>query len=278
MMKHLLPLLLLCWPLLAPAQNAPCSEYKTILKKLEATYQNGKGNLDECLNLVETLRACDPAQAEMAGQWTKNIFDAIKKQKQEAQDATKKAKESEAKAKVSQARADSTATAAQRAARRAYASDLAYKSQIALKNGDLTTAFRLAEFAHTFVDDYNDKVTSALIDAHYYNDNLNNLPHLWNTSTYPIPSPNISKIAFSPNGKYLAIVSIYHTLEVIDLNNKFTQISFKLKNVISVTLSSDGKKIATGSENGVVNIWDFEEGSLLNSLEGHQFIYAFMTS
>ncbi|HND87887.1 MAG TPA: hypothetical protein PK971_06160, partial [Saprospiraceae bacterium] len=139
-MKHTL-LLWLCWASLGlGAQNAPCSEYADMLKRLEATYQNGRGNLEECLDLVESLRACDPTKSELAGQWTKRIFEAIKRQKQEALEATQKAAANEVLAKNErdralrlQKQADSTATAAQRAARRAYANDLAYKSRIALQ-------------------------------------------------------------------------------------------------------------------------------------------------
>jgi len=74
----------------------------------------------------------------------------ISKKFKDAQKAKVQADNSAKVAQTASAKSDSTANAAQRAARRAYANDLAYKSQIALKDGDRTSAYRLAEFAHRF--------------------------------------------------------------------------------------------------------------------------------
>ncbi|MBL7782699.1 MAG: myosin kinase, partial [Saprospiraceae bacterium] len=250
-MKHLLFLLLILLAAPCRAQNAPCSEYATIVGKLEKTFQNGKGNLDECLDLVESLRACDPNKSEFAGTWTKKIFAAIKKQKQDALDATSKAKKA-------QARADATALEAQRTARRAYANDLAYKSQTALRDGDRTTAYRLAEFAHRYVDDDNQSVTRALVEALYYNDvpdTTHRLPWAANLQghTYSVLS-----VAFSPDGTRLATGSSDNTAKIWDLNTGKAALTLEghTHYVRSVAFSPDGTRLATGSDDKTAKIWD----------------------
>lgn len=218
LMKYLLFFMLL-YPFVLQAQNAPCSEYAAILKKLENTYQNGKGNLDECLDLVESLRACDPNKSELAGTWTKKIFAAIKKQKQDALDATRKAEMSAAAAKKARIRADSIADAAQRAAQRAYANDIAYKSQIALKDGDRTTAYRLAEFAHRYVDNDNLNVTHALVEALYYNDVPDTTHRLPWTANFQGHTSYVSSVAFSPDGSRLATGSYDNTAKIWEVTS-----------------------------------------------------------
>jgi sensor histidine kinase regulating citrate/malate metabolism len=64
-------------------------------------------------------------------------------------------------------------------ARRAYANDLAYRSQIALEKGKLNAAYRLAEFAYHYVDDRNLNVTGALVQALYHNDEIDQVPLAW---------------------------------------------------------------------------------------------------
>jgi len=270
LMKYLLFFMLL-YPFVLQAQNAPCSEYAAILKKLENTYQNGKGNLDECLDLVESLRACDPNKSELAGTWTKKIFAAIKKQKQDALDATRKAEMSAAAAKKARIRADSIADAAQRAAQRAYANDIAYKSQIALKDGDRTTAYRLAEFAHRYVDNDNLNVTHALVEALYYNDVPDTTHRLPWTANFQGHTSYVSSVAFSPDGSRLATGSSDKTAKIWDLATGKAALTLEghTSSVSSVAFSPDGSRLATGSLDSTAKIWDLATGKAALTLEGH---------
>ena len=139
---------------------------------------------DKSVKKVEAAKGC-ASEADI-DQLYKEIFAGLKKQTKDAEEAKKRAETSEKKAIASESkaisekiRADSTAFAARRQALRAYANDLAYKSQIALRDGDRTTAFRLADFAHRYVDDDNLQVTRALCGALYYNDNPAHSPLPW---------------------------------------------------------------------------------------------------
>lgn len=84
--------------------------------------------------------------------------DYARQKEQEARETLEKLqlKEAELKEALGEAAAQ---------ARRIYANQLAYNSQRALRAGDRTTAFRLAEFAHYYLDNNNSAVASALVEA-----------------------------------------------------------------------------------------------------------------
>jgi hypothetical protein len=99
--------------------------------------------------------------------------------------------------------------------RHAYANDLVYKSEIALERGDRVTAFRLAEFAHRYVDDDNLQVTNDLVQA-LYNDHPTRPPFPW-VSNLKGHSDWVSSVAFSPDGSRLAMGSSDGTAIIWDL-------------------------------------------------------------
>ncbi|HMX40431.1 MAG TPA: hypothetical protein PKD78_08890, partial [Saprospiraceae bacterium] len=102
-----------------------------ILKKANDAFSSRK--YEDAVPLFQAYKVCQADHAAYADSMVLRVFRAMEKEK-----------------------------------RRAYANDLAYKSRIALQGGDHTTAFRLAEFAHRYVDDDNPKVTDALVQALYY--------------------------------------------------------------------------------------------------------------
>ncbi|MBK8195157.1 MAG: hypothetical protein IPK76_18800 [Lewinellaceae bacterium] len=63
-------------------------------------------------------------------------------------------------------------------AREFYANDLAYKSQAALENGNLSVAFRLADFAKRFIHQDNPNINRALTEALYFNDHPEDIHRL----------------------------------------------------------------------------------------------------
>ena len=175
-MKRLaLLLFLLCYAAAAHAQTDHCDKFNTLLDKAKNLWAQKKFE-DAFAKLSAAREACPGKAAEVDDQYAIFIRDIANKYetadvktreaKREAEHAAKATRLAEHNA----ARSDSIAIVAERAARRAYADDLAYKSTIALRDGDRTAAFRLAEFAHRYVDDDNLNVTNALVQAIYYNE------------------------------------------------------------------------------------------------------------
>ena len=87
-----------------------------------------------------------------------------------------------------------------------------------------------------------------------------------------IPSDLVTeqRIAYSPDGKRLAACD-GNQLKVYDpaSGELLRTLSGHEQDVISVTFSTDGKYIATGSSDTTVRIWDARSGNLLHTLEGH---------
>ncbi len=170
-------------------------EYKRIFAEAVALQQ--KGAFIEAKNTYEAAKifACNQKEKDAADGAVDALFEQIE---------------------LLRILADSTANANRQQALTAYANDLAYKSTIALRDGDRTTAFRLAEFAHRYVDDDNLNVTNALVQALYYNENPAHLPLPW-TSTLSGHTASVNSVAFSPDGKKLATGSWDKTAKIWDL-------------------------------------------------------------
>jgi WD40 repeat protein len=217
--------------------------------------------------------AFDTAKKDAVRAKVNAVFDKIEALRKEAEAARKNADDKTREAIAEKQRADSTATAAQRAARRAYANDLAYKSQIALRDGDRTAAFRLAEFAHRYVDDDNLQVTRALVEALYYNDKPDpTRPPLSWASNLEGHSEWVWSVAFSPDGSRLATGSGDGTAKIWDLESGKASLTLEghSESVTRVAFSPDGSGLVTGSDDGTAKIWDLESGKASLTLEGHR--------
>ncbi len=162
---------------------------------------------------------------------------------------------------------------AERDKRHAYANDLAFKSQIALRDGDRTAAFRLAEFAREYVEADNPNVVHALVEALYYNDHPDSSGHRlpWN---YNLEGHNaaLTSVVFSPDGKKLATSSEDNTAKIWDLGSGKPTMTFQghKASVLSAAFSPDGTQIATGSADSTVIIWDINSGKASKTLSGHR--------
>jgi hypothetical protein len=208
------------------------------------------GDYEMAINKLNAWKTCDPKRSAEADQWIIKVFRSV--------DELKNA-------------ADSTAL-------RAYANDLAYKSQIALRDGDRTTAFRLAEFAHRYVQEGNPAVTRALVEALYYNDHPDSTHRLPWASNIEGHLEGVTSVCFSPDGKRLATGSSDHTAKIWDLESGKVSLTLEghSSSVLSVSFSPDGKRLATGSSDHTAKIWDLETppesgqgGKVSLTLEGH---------
>lgn len=161
---------------------------------------------------------------------------------------------------------------AERDRRHAYANDIAYKSQIALRDGDRTAAFRLAEFAQRYVEADNSNVVHAIVEALYYNDNPDSTKRgLWNYNLEGHEAAVLS-VAFSPDGKLLATGSDDNSARIWDVaaGKTILKIPCDSSPVLSVAFSPDGKTIATaGASDKTAKIWDLTSGKLQSAFEGH---------
>lgn len=277
------PFFLLAGLLLAPILRAqadfcPKRDCDCLRGKADAAF--AAGDFEMAVNKYQAWKTCDPAAGLQADSLVLLVFAKIKTLKD----------------------------AAERQSLTAYANDLAYKSQLALRDGDRNTAFRLAEFACRYADSTNVNVVRALMEALYYNDNhAEPLPRIRRI----LEDPSIEYMAFSPDskrlitygantakiwdlqsgqaiftlegdavevrgvffsadGKYLAAVS-QEDLTVWDLDNaKTTRIlTGQAQAVTSVAFSPDGKHLAMGSTDNTAIIWDLESEKAVLTLKGH---------
>lgn len=95
-------------------------------------------------------------------------------------------------------------------------------------------------------------------------DNANRLTELARLGT-----PNINKMVWSMDGKHF----ISGTSAGIYLYNTETlrpELFFDAKGwIVSLTLSADGRLLATGDRNGIVRVWDAGNGALMAEMSGH---------
>ena len=248
-MRHLL--FSACFALLpcfCIAQDCTPAQYQKMLKEADQAVK--RGEYDLAINKLQSAKVCQPGKE---GEVSEKILKVFEKVNGERQQAIRQRERAEAEA------------------RRIYANDMAFKSQTALRDGDRTTAFRLAEMAHRYVDEDNPNVTRALVDALYYNDHPDHTHRLPWASNIEGHTQSINSVAFSPDGKRLATGSWDNTAKIWDLETGKAILTFEghTAGVESVAFSSNGKYLATGSSDNTVKIWDVETGKDLTTLRGH---------
>ena len=98
----------------------------------------------------------------------------------------------------------------------------------------------------------------------------------WNMNTdrriRTFKSDRFKKVAFSSNGKKIATVNVFAEPEVRLWNvntGKHLQTLSQPVNIWAVAFSPDGKRIATGDNNGAIRLWNTNTGKHLRTLRGH---------
>ncbi|MBK6997434.1 MAG: WD40 repeat domain-containing protein, partial [Lewinellaceae bacterium] len=198
------------------------------------------------------------------------VFEEVNRQRELAIKSGEEAKRQRDTATVQRNLAVTEKEKAEKRARENYANDLAYKSKTALKEGDLNTAFRLAEFAHRYVDADNPNVLPSLVDALYYNDNPDHTP-LTRVANLEGHISLVYSVAFSPDGKRLATGHLDGTAKsgIWKVARLPSPSRGHTERIESVAFSPDGRRLATGSFEGTAKIWDLESGKAVLTLNRH---------
>jgi WD40 repeat protein len=99
--------------------------------------------------------------------------------------------------------------------------------------------------------------------------------NIWNlhtgtlTHTFMEPTTNILSLAISPNGRVFVSGGL-EGLKLWDLpKQRPLRDLLRYEIIYSVAISADGQFLASGDQAGVVRIWDFNRGELLQTLNGH---------
>jgi WD40 repeat protein len=93
--------------------------------------------------------------------------------------------------------------------------------------------------------------------------------------TFPVHSPGAClNVAFSPDGKRIAIGDTEYTVKIWEVPGKETdQELLTLRghsgDVYTVAFSPDGRLVASAGEDSTVKVWDSHTGKLLRSFRGH---------
>ncbi len=78
----------------------------------------------------------------------------------------------------------------------------------------------------------------------------------------------VYSVVFGPDGTRLASGSADGTVRLWE-DGTTTQILYTTPNVYGLAFSSDGTQIATGTRDGVIRLWDVATGIAFNAISGH---------
>lgn len=93
-----------------------------------------------------------------------------------------------------------------------------------------------------------------------------------NEIIYKIPGDGevITNLTITPDGSYLAMISQSQLLRIFDLNKGSVIKNFKLPSPVYISsVDSTSSLFAFGGSDGVITVWDIENGYVTHSLKGH---------
>lgn len=309
-MKKKTLLFLFCQTLLL-AQAQDCNYYEDLMRRAKSLWANG--NFEQAINQLTAAREdCPSKSSNVDAQlvaFTNEIARRYKEAETEKSTALREANRADSSAlasKIATMKADSMAETNQRAAYREYANALAYKSSLALQEGDRNTAFRLAEFAELYVDSGNLDVRRALFDAAYCNiinpnqrllrssdyigkkawcfalspisgevatGGQDSIIRIWNLEArscikeFRVMHRSVADLAFSPDGKVLALGS-HERVTILDLALGKEKILIESKTDFGnkVAFSPNGIFFAAFSGKGNVQIWNKKDWTPIETI------------
>lgn len=210
----------------------------------------------EAKNLNALEKQIDKAEASQLLAETRAIeADKLREEAGNALEATKTAL-----AEAEKRRLESEA-----ATRHALANDIAFRAQTALRDGDRTTAFRLAEFAWKYVEHGNLRAQQAIVDVFYQNDKASDkCPLPWRTHNFRFDDGDlVDKTQFSSDGKRLAVSTTLGSVFVWELETGRELFFLPKQSVFGkCAFSSDCEKIAVGRKSDEVTLFSLKNNAL----------------
>lgn len=90
-------------------------------------------------------------------------------------------------------------------------------------------------------------------------------------AVWKVSNLQVNCIAFSPDGRHLAVVSEDGSLRIIDYLREHVLDAFTsyYGGLMTVTWSPDGRYILTGGQDDLVSIWSFADAALVARCQGH---------
>ncbi len=250
----------------------------------EAAVNRRRPNFELARKKFSAAKECPEATAEMRRQMEERIrdvearnLDALEKQidRAEASQALAEARAIEADSLRDEAKqalsdtkkaldeAEKRRLESEAATRHALANDLAFRAQTALRDGDRTTALRLAEFAWRFVEHGNLRAQQAILDVFYQNDKTSDrCPLPWRTHSFGLAEGDLADVVrFSNDGKFLAASTTLGAAYVWELASG-RELFFLPTQAASgaVAFSSDLKKVAVGHGGEEVLLYEVASG------------------
>lgn len=199
----------------------------------------------------------------------------LEKAQREAQDNYEKAEKAGKEALDNYGKAVNARARAEEEKAKAIANRIAYAGQLALQKGDLSTAFRIAEFVYAYLDSANTAAHQLLLDSYYYNEDRTGAgqktgesPQFWATTTLSGHRKKITDVAYAHDGQYLATASEDHTVQVWDKGTSTPVYIFSQHQAPAreVSFSNDDRYLASASDDGNLFVWDMESGNLSRTL------------
>lgn len=253
--------LVLFFSLVCHAQDCPPARYRQLMGEADRAAREGKYDL--AINKLQSAKTCQPDSEAVVNRRVVEVFREVNAERTKAIRNEQEAMRQTEIARLEKEKAEAEA-------RRIFANDLAFKSQIALKDGDRTVAYHLAEMAQQYVDSDNPNVTKAFVEALYYNDDATNQGLYWQNDLIA-PNTNIMCIAFSSDGRFLATGFVDDDTELLNLatGKKDVLPNGNSKGATSVLFSRDNKFIAIASYDTVVYVWNLQQHQCVQKLTGH---------
>ena len=231
-----------------------------------------RGDFEQALKEYFAAEAFEPSQRGLVRKKLRQVFDGINTQRIKAIESDTLAQRARREAVAAREKEGNARIDAEKKAVTNYANELAYLSEVALLNGDLNSAFRLAEFILKYVEEDNSKAQQALFNAFYWNDDLLNFP-LARHKTFMGHKGIVNDVCFSPDGSLIASASEFNEAKIWDVESGALVQSLvgHKRSVSKILFAPHGNLVLTASSDNTIRIWDVSTGDIVNTLEGHTY-------